>query len=407
VWSADRNGRLSPGNDSWCRFTGQSQDACSLLAAVHEDDRPDVAREWWKAIHEREIFIAEFRLHKANGNHCTVLAKAVPVFEANGNVREWVGACTDIDMQRRAEDALRHSERLALAGRMAASIAHEINNPLEGVTNLLYLIRTADDIGAIRSYVDMAQGELRRVVDVVAQTLSYYRQSSRPSEQSLAELVDSVLVLLGGRLRSRNINLEKRYSDAPKVTCYPGEIKQILANLLTNSMDAMQDGGRLIVSVKRVGGADGSAEAVRLTIADNGAGIPDEVKVNLFQPFFSTKGNRGTGLGLWITAALLRKHHSKLKIKSSTAAGACGTIMSMLFPTHLPAEAEEGDGRARRTAARKEPHDISDTPTFLHAAAVQPGDSARSPEAWRNGESSHDEDPPDVEDKPLKRGRAL
>lgn len=342
IWITDQSGRLTSENDKWHLYTGMARDCHDFTAAVHPAERHQVSTEFDDAIRRRADFLCEFRLRRSQGGFTTVSAKAVRVLSDSGEVIGWIGACIDIEQQRRAEDALRHSEKLALAGRMAASIAHEINNPLSAVTNILYLIEVSNDINVARQFAALGSSELSRVIDVVGQTLSYYRQSSVPSRQNPNDLLDSVLVLLAARLRSRRITVEKRYHGALLVSCLPGELKQVFANLLTNAIDAMPDGGRLIFSSRPSKHWKTGCPIIRLSIADNGCGIDPKFRKSLFDPFFSTKGEGGTGLGLWITSEILKKHRAQLRLKSQTAAGRSGTVFSITMPVDaLPLEIAE------------------------------------------------------------------
>lgn len=356
VWIADQLGRLTGENDKWHLYTGVARDCHDFAAAVHPAERHQVSTEFNDAIQRRTDFRCEFRLRRSQGGFTTVSAKAVRVLSDSGEVIGWIGACIDIEQQRRAEDALRHSEKLALAGRMAASIAHEINNPLSAVTNILYLIEVSNDINAARQFASLGSSELSRVIDVVGQTLSYYRQSSLPSRQNPNDLLDSVLVLLAARLRSRKIKVEKRYHGALLVNCLPGELKQVFANLLTNAIDAMPEGGRLVFSSRPSKHWKTGSPIIRLSIADNGCGIDPKFRKSLFDPFFSTKGEGGTGLGLWITSEILKKHRAQLRLKSQTATGRSGTIFSITLPIDaLPLEISESSNPAATQARMIEP----------------------------------------------------
>ncbi len=359
VWVSDRFGRLSINNDRWFTYTGVSRDTQDFTVAVHPAERHQVSEEWHDAIHRHADFRSEFRLKRAEGGFTTVSAKAVPVLADSGEVIEWIGACTDIEQQRRAEDALRQSEKLAVAGRMAASIAHEINNPLAAVINMLFLIEQANDLDVARGFAIKANSELSRVIDVVGQTLSYYRQNSMPSHQNPAHLMDSVLVLMGARLRSRGIVLDKRYRGSPELFCFPGELKQVFANLFTNAVDAMPDGGRLILSCRLGTHGKTGKPVVRVSVADTGSGINNTAKSLLFEPFFSTKGEGGTGLGLWITSEILKKHAAQVRVKSRTTPGRSGTVFSISFPIHLLLNSgeqheQEGKGKPSVTATLSE-----------------------------------------------------
>jgi signal transduction histidine kinase len=230
----------------------------------------------------------------------------------------------------RAQEALRRSEKLAVTGRLAASIAHEINNPLEAVTNLLYLIRTDRSSERLDKYLDEAEQELARVTEIAKQTLRFYREPSKLVGTELAAVLHSVLVLYHSRITSANITVESEFlTSRATVLSSPGELRQIIANLIGNAIDAMRHGGRLRIriSTEKACRRDG-APGVRLTIADTGSGIPPELLPKIFEPFVTTKGETGTGLGLWVTEEIVKRNGWKISVRSSRA----GTTFSLQMP---------------------------------------------------------------------------
>ncbi len=238
----------------------------------------------------------------------------------------------DITERLQTEATLRQAEKLAATGRMAASIAHEINNPLEAITNLLYLLAADPDLNSdSRSYVRDAESELRRVSEITTHMLRFYRQSTRPQDVDLHEVLDSVLVLFQGRLNRAGVLVEKRFAPAA-LFGFAGELRQIFANLVGNALDASSSGGRICLRVRPASHATSGAPGVRVTIADTGTGISPAARQHLFEPFFTTKGITGTGLGLWITLELVRKHHGSIRIRSSASEPNRGTVFSLFFP---------------------------------------------------------------------------
>ena len=234
----------------------------------------------------------------------------------------------------KAQEALRRSEKLAVTGRLAASIAHEINNPLEAVTNLLYLIRTNPSSEALQKYLDDADQELARVTEITKQTLRFYREPNRPVATEVEAVLHSVLVLFTSRLAAANVIVEPEIrSSGVAVLSSPGELRQVIANLIGNSIDAMRSGGRLRIRISREKACRrDSVQCVRLTIADKGAGIPQELLPDIFEPFVTTKEETGTGLGLWVTNEIVRRNGWKIKVRSSRTPGHSGTAFSIQMP---------------------------------------------------------------------------
>lgn len=233
------------------------------------------------------------------------------------------------EAQIRAQDAGRMAEQLSAAGRIAASIAHEVNNPLEAVINLIYLAEHSDAGPAALAWLQQAQTELRRVAEITTHTLKFYRQQHAASSAALPELIDSVLVLFGGKLDRQHIAVRKDLQpDVPEIHCRAGEMRQVIANLVGNAIDAMPDGGLLSLSLQVVG------DALELAVTDTGHGIPEEARAKLFQPFFTTKGAGGTGLGLSISAEILERHGGTLTFKSKAEPPDQGTTFKMTVPSN-------------------------------------------------------------------------
>ncbi len=232
----------------------------------------------------------------------------------------------------RAQDALRRSEKLAVTGRLAASIAHEINNPLEAVTNLLYLMRGSDNPAQAHSYLSQADQELARVAEITRQTLRFYREPSHPVDTVVAGVLHSVLVLYNSRILAANVEvlLEIEAPDAT-VLASPGELRQVIANIVGNAIDAMRHGGRLRLRISEENGGD-DAPRVRLTIGDTGSGIPAALLPSIFEPFVTTKGETGTGLGLWVTGEIIRRNGWGIRVRSRCGPRASGTVFSITLP---------------------------------------------------------------------------
>jgi signal transduction histidine kinase len=233
--------------------------------------------------------------------------------------------------QERHEGALRRLEKLAAVGQEASTIAHEINNPLESLTNLLYLMRLSDSLDEIKGYVTVAQQELARVTEITVQTLRFHRQAAKPAEVDLHELANGVMTLYSGRMLLRKIDMEWRARETPRVNCLEGEIRQVLNNLIRNALDAMTTPGRLIIRVNATAEATGDRRGVRITIADTGEGIHPEMTGRLFELFQTTKEKTGTGLGLWVSRGIVEKHGGSIRVRSRTGAKS-GTVFAVWLP---------------------------------------------------------------------------
>jgi signal transduction histidine kinase/DNA-binding NarL/FixJ family response regulator len=230
---------------------------------------------------------------------------------------------------RKAEQALRRSEQLAAAGRLAASIAHEINNPLEAVTNLLYLAKTDQGLSdSSRDLLEVADKELQRLSHITVRSLKFYRQRTAPALTQVEEVIDSVIFFHDPSIRVHNTRVERRYRATPPVLCHPGEIQQVFTNLVSNALDALPNKGSLVVAVRPAKDKAGR-EGVRVTVADNGSGMDRQMFDRLFHPFVTTKGETGTGLGLWVSKGILDKHHATIAVRSAPGRG---TTFRLFFP---------------------------------------------------------------------------
>ena len=239
----------------------------------------------------------------------------------------------DITGQLRAEDALRKTERLAAMGRVAGLIAHEINNPLEAITNTFYLLRDHPSLDEeARYYAQLGEEELRRVAHITRQTLGFYRESKRPVEVSISALLDEILELQTRRMEFKNIVLDKRYRSSGSVHGFPVELKQVFLNLIGNAVQAMPDGGRLHLHVFETSRRTSQGAGVCISICDTGTGIDAEHAKHLFEPFFTTKATKGTGLGLWISKGIIQKYGGSIRFRSVSLAGGKITCFQVFLP---------------------------------------------------------------------------
>jgi PAS domain S-box-containing protein len=253
-----------------------------------------------------------------------------PIKDQDGRVIGGSKIVRDITERKRSEEKLRITEKLAATGRLAATIAHEVNNPLEAVTNLLYLARTNFGMSAeARRYLETADEELARIAHLTKQTLGFYRDGSSPSQFNVADAIESVLAIYSQRAANRDVQFEKQLDPSIRVLAYPGEFRQVISNLLVNAIDAMTGrGGRLVIRARR----SANHNKVRISVADTGAGIPAASKKKIFEAFYTTKAEVGTGLGLWLSRTLVEKHGGSIRVRSRTDSPQGGTVFSIFWP---------------------------------------------------------------------------
>ncbi len=244
----------------------------------------------------------------------------------------------DITEMKRAEQALRNSEKHAMVGRLSAIMAHEINNPLEAVSNVLYLLGTRPDLDdESRQYVNIASQEMGRIAHIVKQTLGFYRESPLPIMIRIPELVDDIIGLYARKLADKKITVERHYENVGDIPAIPSEIRQVFSNLIINAIEASRTAGTLrvhIIASRDWGDTDRCG--VRVVVGDTGTGIAPEHRQELFEPFFTTKGEKGTGLGLWVSNGIIQKHGGSIRVRSSVKPGHSGTCFSVFLPSESP-----------------------------------------------------------------------
>ena len=341
IWMTDGLGENTYCNQRYFDYLGVTEaerTSIQWLKLVHPDDLAATLKIWNHSVETGDSYLNEFRLRRKDGMFRYLLARAVPIRNDRGKIERWVGSLTDIHDQKLAEDALRKSEKLATAGRLAASIAHEINNPLEGVTNCLYLALQDDSLNSdTKAYLQTAEQELRRVGHITTQTLRFHKQSNSPAPTDICDIVDSVLALFGQRLASKSIRVEAECEQGLVATCLGDELRQVIANLVSNAMDAMPQGGVLHVRARKTGSWDlERQQGVKIIVADSGHGIPSAVLERIFEPFVSTKETTGIGLGLWVSDGIVRKHGGTIRVRSRPRiqkAQPSGTVFSVFIPS--------------------------------------------------------------------------
>jgi signal transduction histidine kinase len=274
----------------------------------------------------------EVRLRRHDGTELPLLMTAGRIQSDHGEIVGGVIALFDISDRKTIEEALRRSEKLAAAGRIAGALAHEINNPLSAVTNILYLLENSSLEEKLQYYVSLASSELARVSHIVRNTLSFYRESSKPVPVSVTEVIDYVLEVYNRHISEKSLNIVKRYEFEEAIDSFPGELRQIFSNLISNSIDALPSNGELVLSVHEAVHPQTKIEGVRVTIADRGHGISRKHREKLFEPFFTTKGEKGTGLGLWVTQGILQKQGGSIRVRSCCDKQNSWTAFSVFIP---------------------------------------------------------------------------
>ncbi len=314
--------------------TGQTATLQEFMARLHPDDRVAVREAIDQAILERTEFDMEFRTLRPDGStHWLVGRGRVHYGEDNRPVR-MLGVSLDVTRRKHMERVLRNSEKLAATGRLASVIAHEINNPLESLTNLLYLLQEDSSLDPNgRKYVAMMQEELQRIGHITHETLGFYRDSSAPVAIKLHEVVQSVVDVYQRKIYKNRVKIETQFESDRAVAAFPGEMRQVISNLLLNAIEVSPEEGR--VSVRVSASCDWrnmTQGGVRVTIVDQGPGIAVQNKKRIFDPFFTTKSEKGSGLGLWVSQGIINRHGGSIAVHSSHRAERSGTAFSFFIP---------------------------------------------------------------------------
>jgi PAS domain S-box-containing protein len=301
-----------------------------VIERIHPEDRARVQADLEHAL-GTEFFQSTFRVVGNDGEIFWISGQARLMQNVQGE-SYFAGFSLDITSQKRAEEALRKTEKLAVAGRLAATIAHEINNPLEAVTNLLYILRTSNIDEQSRQYALNAEEELSRVTQIVTQSLRFHRSSTAATVEKISAILDSAAAIYKSRLMLDQVQLLRRYRDEDPVCCYNSEIRQVFGNLIGNAFDAIRNGGIIFLRTRDAKDPVSERVGVRVTVADTGHGMDAQTLKRTSEPFFTTKGINGTGLGLWISRDILNKHHAVMRVRSRRQGASTGTVFSIFIP---------------------------------------------------------------------------
>jgi PAS domain S-box-containing protein len=348
VWVADALGQMTYFNQRWYEHTGLSfaeSSGFGWLNAVAENQREHVRETWVQTIVSKRTYSEEYQLQGRDQTCRWFLIRALPMCDAAGAVVRWFGTCTDIEERKITEEALRRSEKLAATGRLAAAIAHEINNPLEAVINLLFIARTVlpTSPGEAARYLVMADKELDRVAHISKKTLAFYRDTNNPRETDLCVLVREICGVYSSRAVSAQVQIYEQYDCSLRPSTLQGEIRQVISNLLANALDATPAGGAIHIRVHDAVHPRIGVKGIRILIADNGSGIPTALRSKLFQPFITTKQHRGTGLGLWVSSSIIERHQGTIRLRSRAEGSDTGTCMSIFLPEHTQIRVESDE----------------------------------------------------------------
>jgi PAS domain S-box-containing protein len=336
IWEWDLQTGALAWSDEICRLHGIEVEKFdgryeSWIETIVPEDRQQVQQSITAALASKAEYEVQYRV--------TFPDKSVHWLEArgrtvviNGTPVRMLGAAMDVTSRNISEQALRQSEKLAATGRLAASIAHEINNPLASVMNALYILRTNPKMPEkMLEFVRTAEEELARVVHITKQTLGFYREISSPVMSSVPQLFEEVLAAYDSRIEQARITVHREFAEVGQLAAFPSELRQVFSNLVLNAIEASSVGSSIYIRVRQVHSSDGRG-GIRVTVADNGRGIPKENMSRIFEPFFSTKDSKGTGLGLWVSQGIVQKHQGKLRVRSRDDEEHHGTCCTVFLP---------------------------------------------------------------------------
>jgi PAS domain S-box-containing protein len=329
----DSSGRIILASNAVRQLCGNSVllrnfDEVLPLHLVHEQGRAfSVAEVLSGAIHKTTD------VELTNGKTVPLMMSASPIVTEVDGTLGCIITLVDISERKVIEETLRRNEKLAAVGRLAGALAHEVNNPLAAVTNLIFLLQHHSGIDeTARAFVEQASAELSRVSHIVRATLSFYRESARPVEVRPAELADNVLDIYIRQIADRSIQIHRDYEFDGVIQSFPGELRQVLLNIIGNALDAAPANGKVALRIRTARHWRTGAAGVSVSVADDGPGIPPKYRDKLFEPFFTTKGEKGTGLGLWVTRGIVEKQGGAIRVRSNVTPERHGTVFSVFLP---------------------------------------------------------------------------
>lgn len=335
VWSDEicRMHGIEPAN-----FDGRYE---SWMESIHREDSWRVHASITDALAKHSEYEAQYRVEFADKSLHWLEARGQTIVIGNTPVR-MLGVAIDVTSRKMVEEALRRSEKLAATGQLAASIAHEINNPLAAVTNVLYILRTHPEMSnKMLELVRTGERELERVIHITRQTLAFYREVSLPVMTSVPGLIDEVLGLYSRKIEEKNVNVQRQLHAVEEIRAFPGELRQVISNLVLNALEAVSASGRIVIRVRRSAAPEVNP-GIRITVADDGPGIAMEHLPRIFEPFFTTKDSKGTGLGLWVSHGIVHKHQGSIRVRTKVEGIRHGTCFVVFLP-YTRAESKESE----------------------------------------------------------------
>src|SRR5262249_35097731 len=352
IWEWDLQTGALVWSDEICRLHGIEVEKFdgryeSWMESIFLEDRQQVHRSITDALASNGEYEVQYRVILADKSIHWLEARGRTILIGDMPVR-MLGVAMDVTSRKAAEERLRQSEKLAATGRLAASIPHEINNPLASVMNALYSLLTSAKVpDPALVFVRTAEEELARVVHITKQTLGFYREISSPVMSSIPHLFEEVLTAYDSRLEQGQILVHKEFADVGQLAAFPSELRQVFSNLVLNAIEASAPTGSIFIRVRQAHSGDG-LDGIRITVADNGCGIAKENMSRIFEPFFTTKESKGTGLGLWVSQGIVQKHQGKISVRSRTDDAHHGTCCTVFLPfaeSELPTPREPVSAR--------------------------------------------------------------
>ena len=327
----------------------------SFAALIHPEDRQLFMHYWDENIAALQPINREFRIVMSDGNERWISCRGTPRYEDAGSPVHYSGLFLDITERREVEQVLRKFEKLSAAARLSTAIAHEINNPLTAVTNLVFLAKEAPGVPPSAAELLLrAEHELERVAHATRQALGFYRESSRAESIEIPELIESVIKIYSTKIAEKNIRLVRGFLHCPPVYGVRGEIRQVVSNLLANAIEAVKEGGTISLGTKPVD--TGEEPAVDIIVADDGHGVAADVVDRIFEPFFTTKPSTGTGLGLWVAKEIVERHQGSIEVQSpGPESDGRGATFKVTLPTRLGNRAFAPSADTRKPVERFEP----------------------------------------------------